>query len=170
MTHYFLPVLYSLLQILILAGIGFVLRRFAGWDQSIFSGISRLIVKVTLPVMFVSRMASMNRSDLISGAFFPFYTFIILGISFVLSFAASRLFQIPRESRRVYMALSSFSNVGYIPLALTDILASSIDGFGEFFGFPLPSLYIGSFIFTYSPMIWSLGSSMITGASGGIRL
>lgn len=170
MTNYILPVFYSLLQILILAGIGFYLRRYTKWNKEVFSGISQLIMKVTLPIMFISRMSSMNRSDLLSGAFFPFYTFLVLGISFFLSYLNARLFRIPKQSRRVYLALSSFGNVGYLPLALIDTFTMTIDGFGDFFTVSLPSLYIGSYLFTYSPLLWSLGSYMITGATGKIRI
>lgn len=170
MTQYFFPVLYSLLQILILAGIGFVLRRFIKWKQDIFSAVSQLIMKLTLPVMFLTRMASMDRADLVSGAFFPFYTFLVMGGSFLLSLLAFKLFRIPRQSAKVYIALSSFGNVGYIPLALIDIFAVSIAGFKEFFDMPLPSLYVGSYIFTYSPLLWSLGNYLVTGSGGKLRI
>ena len=169
MTQYFLPVLYSLLQIFLLAGIGFVLRRYAKWDKEVFSSISFLLVKITLPAMFITRMASLDRSDLISGAFFPFYTFAVLGFSFLLSVILANVFRIPKTSRRVYMALSSFGNVGYIPLALIDIFMVTIPGFRKYFGSTLPYLYIGSMLLTYSPLLWSLGNSLVTGATGKLR-
>jgi predicted permease len=170
MTQYFLPVFYSLLQIFILAGIGFVLRKYMKWKKEVFSGISQLIVNITLPAMFISRMSAMDRSDLISGAFFPFYTFLVFGISFLLSFVFAHLFRIPKDSRNTYLALSSFGNAGYIPLALIDIFIVTISGFKEYFQSPLPSLYIGAYLFTYSPILWSVGHYLVTGATGRLRI
>ncbi|QEN09489.1 hypothetical protein EXM22_16425 [Oceanispirochaeta crateris] len=169
MTQYFLPVLYSLIQIFLLGSIGFILRRHAHWNKDVFSSISLLLVKVTLPAMFITRMSSLNRSDLISGAFFPLYTFIVIGLSFLLSLFFARVFRIPKSSRKVYLALSSFGNAGYIPLALVDILMVTIPGFKEYFGSSLPYLYIGSFLLTYSPLLWSLGNSLVTGSTEKIR-
>lgn len=169
MTQYFFPILFSLLQILFLISVGFVLRRFAKWDNNVFAQISKLVVKITLPAMFISRISSISRSDLTSGAFFPFYTFIIVGVSLLFSLLFSRLFRIPHQSRKGYLALCIFSNVGYIPLALIDIFHVTILNFGNFFNLPLPSFYIGSFLFTYSPLLWSLGNYLITDSSSCLR-
>jgi malate permease and related proteins len=170
MSHFFLPVLYSLLQILILAGIGFVLRRYAKWDKSIFTAISKLLINITLPAMFLTRMSSLDRADLSSGILFPFYALIIIGISLLMGLILSQIFRIPKESRKVYLALCTFSNAGYIPLALFDIFDANIGRFGEFFNIPQPSLYIGSFIIIYSPFLWSIGNYFITGATGKFHL
>lgn len=170
MSHFFLPVLYSLLQILILAGIGFILRKFAKWDKNIFASISKLLINITLPAMFLTRMSSIDRADLASGALFPLYALILIGISFLLSLLLARIFRIPKKSRNVYMALCTFSNAGYIPLALFDIFNANMGRFGEFFNIPQPSLYIGSFIFMYSPLLWSVGNYLVTGATGRIHI
>ena len=170
MTQYFLPVLYSLLQILLLIGTGIYLRRFAGWNKEVFSGISQLIVKVTLPALFISRMSSMNRTDLISGAIFPFYALLIMGVSLFFALILFRLYSIPRPSKNAYLALSIFGNAGYIPLALFDIFQVTIPGFSEFFNGPLLSLYIGSYLFVFTPMVWTVGNCMLTGSTGEIRL
>lgn len=170
MSLYILPVFYSLLQILLLAGIGFVLRKYARWDSGVFSGISKLIVSIALPSMFIARMSALNRVDMKAGIIFPFYAVLIITLSLALSFILMKMTGIPREKRKAFIALSAFGNVGYIPLALIDIFEANLGNFGTFFSIPQPSLFIGSYLLVYSPVIWSFGNQLITGSSEKLQL
>ena len=64
------PVLYTILQLVVLAGIGFVLKRYAKWPDEFFQRLSRFLVTYALPLYLFSGIAQTNIHDLQTAGLF----------------------------------------------------------------------------------------------------
>ena len=67
------------------------------------------------------------------------------------------------QERRTGIAMASFGNSGMIPLTITELLPLSLPLFAEKIGVGEASLFVGAYILAEVPIIWSLGSFLITG-------
>lgn len=56
----FLPVIYTLLQILSIMLVGFVLAVSGRWGRSFFQQLSRFLVRVALPVHFFVKLSQIT--------------------------------------------------------------------------------------------------------------
>ncbi|ULQ59868.1 AEC family transporter [Brucepastera parasyntrophica] len=110
-----MPVLFQILALFILMGVGFVTGKLRILDQGTTKGLSRLIIKTSLPALiFMSFQKPFSRelfgeamaTLLTSGLF---YAGIIL-----LSLAAVKLLRVSKEQSGVYAFTLSFSNAAFI--------------------------------------------------------
>jgi hypothetical protein len=165
-----LAVLYTMLQLVVLAGLGVFLRRGLGWPPAFFRRLSRLFVRVVLPVYFFVRMARVDL-DVLSGALvFPLAAIAFVLISLGLSTAAFTLLGMRGAERRSAVAMGSFGNSGYIPITITEIFPLTYPLIAEVIDPNIALVYIGTYVFAYSPLLWSLGNFIITGSGTRLRL
>ncbi len=158
-----LAVFYTLLQLLLLLALGFGLARFRGYPRVIFQGLNRLTLNVALPVYFFVSISGTSLSDIRSGWIFPIASACLIALSLALSAPLFRLLQFPEQDRRTGMALSTFGNSGYIPLALMEIFPLTLPALAGKFSPVTATVYIGAFLLVNSPIQWSLGNWLIAG-------
>ncbi len=154
---------FTLLQIIGLLAVGFIVGRRGSWERPFFQGLSRMMVRVTFPLYFFTRISQTDPADVRDSMLFPVAALLIIGLSLALSFAIFRLLPLPRRERRVGVALASFGNAGMIPLTLTELFPLTLPFFAGMFGIATPSLYVGTYLLAETPLIWSLGNYLTTG-------
>lgn len=170
MNTYFLPVFYTILQLLVLIGLGFVLRRFGKWGDSFFQSISTFLVKVVLPIYLFVRIAPGSIDDLKEAWVFPPASFVIIGVGVLFGFVVFRLLRLPELERKASIALSGFGNSGFIPLSMIEFFPLTLPVVGEVFGITTPLLFIGAYLLVQSVMLWSIGNYLIIGGDTKPRL
>lgn len=123
-SDYFLPVFYVVLQLLIIIGIGVVVRRSGRWADNFFQGLSRLVVRVALPFYFIVRVSRTDLSQIRTMLLMPVSAVIVVGIGFVLSLILFAGLPFRGSDRRAGIAMATFGNSGYLPLAIAEIVPS----------------------------------------------
>jgi predicted permease len=158
-----LAVLYALLQLLFLSGLGFFLSRLRSWPRELFHGFNRFVASVALPLSFFTSISRTDPASLRSSWIFPLIALasIILGLAF--SAPVFGLLGFSTDDRRAGTGLSTFGNSGYLPLALMEILPLSLPALSQRFGFSIAPLYIGTYLMVYSPTLWTLGNWLVAG-------
>jgi predicted permease len=172
-SDYFLPVFYVVLQLLIIIGIGFVVRRSGKWADSFFTGLSRLVVRVALPFYFIVRVSRTDLSQFRSMLLMPVSAVVVVGAGFVVSLILFRFLPFQGSDRRAGIAMSTFGNSGFLPLAIAEIVPLSVPLVGERFGLEFPAILVAAYLFIQSPILWSAGRYIVTksdGDSSGIRI
>ncbi len=158
-----LAVLYALLQLLFLSGLGFLLGRLRGWPREIFHGFNRFVATVALPVSFFASIAQTDPAAIREGWIFPLLAAAVILVGLGLSAGILALVPASGEERRAGMGLATFGNSGYLPIALMGILPVTLPGLAERFGFADATMYIGIYLLVNSPALWSLGNWLVAG-------
>ncbi len=166
----FIPVFYTLLQLLFLLALGYYLARFRGWEGDFFKKLSRFIVKVALPIYFFVRISRTNLDDVKRGIFLPLLAIILTMIGLMVSIPIFRFLKMNKQEKRVGIGMSSFGNSGYIPLTLIEIFPFTLPIIAEKFNVEVSSLYVGIYLLVQSPLLWSVGNFLVTSSGKRIRL
>lgn len=166
MENFFVPVFYTILQIITLLALGFASRRFLKLPKELFSGIAGFIAKVGLPILFFARLSTTNMQSVIEGWLLPFLCIVINGISLGVPFIISRFTGYSQHHKRLITALAGFGNSGFMPLTLADLLAAGIPLVAMHFNPDQATLYIGLFLLVQSPLLWSIGNFLVSGKTG----
>ena len=159
----FLPVVYTLLQILSIMLIGFVVAGTGQWSKTFFQRLSGLMVRVALPIYFFTKVSQSNPDDIRKSLLFPFAAVVIIALNLVCSSLAFRFFPKLTPLKRVGIALAAFGNSGMIPLTLIELLPLTLPVVAETFGTTAPLLYVGTYLLVFSPLLWSVGNFLVTG-------
>ncbi|MFP4383400.1 MAG: AEC family transporter [Spirochaetia bacterium] len=171
MARFFIPSLYIVLQITVVAALGFFLRRSKGrWGGDFFSSFSAMVVKVTLPIYFFVKFSQASLEDLKSAWMFPLAGPVIPLVGMGLSLIVLTLFRLRGNERRTAAAIGSFGNSGYIPITIVELLPLALPAVAASFGTDLPLLFIGSYLLTHSPLLWSFGRYLVTGSADKPKL
>lgn len=173
MSGYFLPVFYSVLQLLIIMLIGFVVRKSGKWADNFFAGLSRLVVRVALPLYFIVRVSRTDLSQLRTMLIMPVSAVVVVGAGLLISLGLFTLLPFEGGDRRAGIAMSTFGNSGYMPLALAEIVPVTVPLLGERIGLEFPPVLIAAYLVLQSPILWSVGRSIMTRSDtdhGRIRL
>jgi malate permease and related proteins len=170
MKTYFLPVFYTILQLIVLIGIGFFLRKFGKFSDTFFSGISSFLVKVILPVYLFVRIAPGSVEDLKRAWIFPLSAVFIVAIGLFFGFIFFRITRLPSLERKAAVALAAFGNSGFIPLSMVEFFPLTLPVIAELFGITTPLLFVGAYLLVQSALLWSVGNYLILGKEKKIRL
>lgn len=157
----FLPVIYTLLQILSIMLVGFVLAVSGRWGRSFFQQLSRFLVRVALPVHFFVKLSQITPDAIRGSLLFPGTAVVIIGLSIGCGALVFRLASQDAAATRVGIAQSTFGNAGMIPLTLIEIFPLTVPLIGERFGTTLPSLYVATYLLVSSPLMWTIGNFLI---------
>jgi hypothetical protein len=160
---YFVPVFYTMLQIIVLLAVGFALRKLDRLSSRFFQDLGRFMVRVALPVYFFVRLAQTRIEDVRQGLVFPPIAIAVIGIALVFSLLLVRLTPFRDAERRGALALCSFGNAGYVPLSLVEIFPVTLPMIAERFGTSTPTLFIGTYLLAHSPVLWAAGNYLISG-------
>ena len=163
MRHFFLPVFYTVLQLLILMAVGFVLRRYAGWKESFFITLNRFIRNILLPVYIFIAISGADVESLRRAWIFPVAAVIIIAAGLLFSWPLFRLLPFDRQDRRAGIAFSTFGNSGYMPISIIEFLPVTLPFISRIFGVETPLLFVGAYLIPMTPLLWSMGNYLISG-------
>jgi len=166
----FQPVLYTILQLVILAGIGFVLKRFMGWPEEFFRRLSKFLVTYALPLYLFAGIAHTKRDQLLHAGWFPLFAVVLLSLGLGVSTLLFTAFRFRGADKRAGIALGTFGNAAYLPLAVISIFQLTVPTLADRLGGNTPALYVGAFLLTFSPLLWTAGNFILTRGSRTFRL
>jgi hypothetical protein len=108
----------AVLQILVLAGVGYFLRKKAVISDTGCDAISRLVIDVTLPLLiFTQLVRDFNVAVYPDWWIFPILSFTVTVVGLVVGFVFT-IFVGPWKKKLQFLNLVTFQNSGYLPLAL----------------------------------------------------
>jgi malate permease and related proteins len=157
------PVLYTLLQLVVPAALGFTAGRRGSFSESFYRELSRMVVHIAFPLYFFSRIASTDPAAVREAILFPPAAVLIILSSLLFSGIIFHFLPGTLQERRTGIALASFGNSGMIPLTITELLPLSMPLFAERIGAGEASLFVGAYLLAEVPIIWSLGNFLVTG-------
>lgn len=163
------PVLYTILQLVVLAALGYVLKRFLHWPAEFFKQLSRFLVTYALPLYLFAGIAEMKTGELSSARLFPLYALLIVLVALACSWLLFGLFRFRGIEKRAGIAFSSFGNGAYIPLTVIAIFQLTAPHLAKRLGGSSPSLYVGAYLLVFSPILWSAGKVLLTHRGQKIR-
>ena len=158
-----LPVLYTVLQIVARAALGYALTRFWGWSHGFFQRLSRFLVNVVMPIYFFARISRTDLSDLRAGFFFPLVAMLVISLGLLAGSIVSSVVGLKGKEKRAAVALASFGNSGIVPLMLIESLPATLPQVADKFGTLTPTMFVGAYLLFQSPALWSLGNYLVGG-------
>lgn len=164
------PVLYTILQLIVLAGIGFALKRWRKWPDEFFRRLSKFLVTYALPLYLFTGISHTSTDELKASGLLPLFALALIGLGLGLSFLLFTVFRVRGNDRRAGIALSTFGNAAYLPLSVIAIFQLTVPQLADRLGGNRPSLYVGAFLLTFSPLLWTAGNLLLTRGEGGFRL
>lgn len=146
----------AIIQVLLLAGIGFFLIKKKIINEEGLNTLSKLLVEVTLPVLiFCQLIKSFSFSIYPNWWIFPLISMAIALIG--LGIAAIFLRMVKDKEKKIqFLSLVSFQNSGYLPLALISTLpirGSALDTI---------LIYLFLFLLGFNLVLWSVGVYVLT--------
>lgn len=161
----FISVVHTMLQILVIMGFGFFLRKRNILPQKFFAYISTFLIKGTLPIYMFSKVIETDRDALAGTWLFPISAVLIIAVGVLLAFVVFTLLPFKGKEKRAGLAMSTFGNSAYIPLTLIEIFPLTMPLVIERYGTAVPALYVGTYVLVFSPLLWTFGHYLITGKS-----
>jgi predicted permease len=108
----------AILQIFLLAALGFLLRKKGILEETGLTSLSQIVVEVTLPALiFCQLVRDFSFSLYPQWWVFPILSLAVCLAGFLLGLPFSGLLG-SRQKRWQFLSLVSFQNSGYLPLAL----------------------------------------------------
>lgn len=122
----FLTSVSSVVEIVLIMALGYILRRNGWFGDTFGSNIASLITKIALPAsIFMSVMKYLSRDKLASlgiGIIFPALAVVI---SYLLAFAAVKIFRIRKGRRGIFINAVANANTIFIGMPLNNTLFGS---------------------------------------------
>jgi predicted permease len=169
MLPYFIPVIFGVLQFVGMALVGWGLRASNRFSTRFFNELSAFMLDVALPFYYFSRLSRANLDQVRSSAFFPAAALVLylgmLGITWI--YFSARGY--PAREKRPAMAMGTFGNSGFMALFMAELFPAMIPALQSRFGVTTPLLYIGTFVLVTSPLLWAVGTYLVTGTTGRPR-
>jgi len=151
----FKTICLAVVQIMILSGIGFFLVRRNLLDELGLGVLSRLLIKVMLPILIFSRFVGDFSFALYPDWWiFPVLSFIITGLAWLVGKFFLRFIH-GEDHKRQFLSLICFQNSGYLPLALIASLLP-VKAANQMF------IYIFLFMMGFDLLMWSAGSHLLS--------
>ncbi len=167
--EYLIPAFYTSLQIMVLIGLGFAVRRLNLIPESFHKAVSGFLVNVALPLYFFTKLGKTDLAFFRDGLFMPAASLVILALSLGMASLVFRFLPLSLGEKRAGMAMASFGNSGYLPLSFVEILPLTMPGIAERFGLDQAPLFIGAYLFANSPLLWTVGNFLITRSGTAIK-
>lgn len=165
-----LPVFYTLLQLFVLALIGFALVRLLKYPRRFFRHLSAFTANIALPVYFFVSVSRTDPADVAAGWIFLPASVAVIAAGVAFGWVSSRLCGLDVDERRAAMGLAAFGNSGYVPLTLMEIFPLTLPAVAGMFPARTASLYVGIYLLVYSPALWTLGNYLVTGSGKKLRI
>jgi len=140
----------AVVQIIVLAAIGYFLVKRHILDDAGLSTISRMVVEITLPLqIFCQLVKDFNFRQYSGWWIFPLLSIAITLGGFLVGSLFINFIRGP-EHKKQFLSLIAFQNSGYLPLALITSLLPG-DKAGQML------IYLFLFLFGFNLTIWSFG-------------
>ncbi len=111
------------IQIFIMIGVGYILRRRNVIDGQIKTGLNTLLMKVVLPFNILSSANSAYSSEISKSLLITaIFSFIYYTVSIFAGIAIGKAAKMEESRKRVFVTMSSFANVGFLGIPLTEAL------------------------------------------------
>jgi len=171
-----LPIIFAVLKVAAVAGIGFLLAKRAILHDSATSDISDLVIKLAVPCLVFANaaggfvgMSSMEATALIIAG--P----AVIGAGYVCAIVLAKVCRVEIPYRKAVVAASAFQNSAYLPIAVSTAvapLAVQLAGFPSMTASAAAGaavVCISLFGVLYSPIFWGIGLAWITDDGGEKR-
>lgn len=147
-------VFYQLVIFVIYGAIGVAAVKGGILDEAGLHAVSRVVIKVTLPVMlFTNTVSGVTRESLLESLPVTGATAVMYLLLALLCWGMSRAFGLRGDKASVFMASTMFGNVGFIGIPIIAML------------FPERGmLYIAAFTIVDQLLMWTLGITLLTPA------
>ncbi len=148
----FMIVLNQLIKFLILILVGMGAVKWHVLDEKGLQGVSRLIVKIILPVfIFTNTITGATRTELLESWIAIPLSALLYAMWMVTGFLLRKLFQKTGDRGNILQAVFSFSNVGFIGIPLISEL------------FPEKGMiYMALFTIVDQLILWTYGAALTT--------
>ena len=163
---YFIPVLYAVIQLVILTFIGYFLRSRNRLSTEFFNQLNEFLAQIAIPLYYFSKVSRTNINDILTSLLFPFAVIILVTVSLSISWGYLSAVGYRGKLKQTGMAMGTFGNSGFLPLFLIELFPATIPGFGEHFKTTTALLYQGSCILIGSPVLWGGGNYLCAGYTG----
>ena len=146
----------AVMQVLLLAGVGFFLVKKNIINEDGLNVLSRLLVEVTMPVLiFCQLIKGFSFSIYPNWWIFPLISIVITLAGF--GVGAAFLKVIKEKGKKIqFLSLVSFQNSGYLPMALITTLPIKAGMADTLF------IYLFLFLLGFNLVIWSVGVYLLT--------
>ncbi len=162
MDNIFTAFLGSLISLVLCMAVGFICRKARILDDKLTSGLSSLLVKVTLPCsIFISMMRPFSQTLLLESLASFFLSLVIFLAGGLLGIGLARVMKANKSERQVWMFALIFANVGYMGLPVTEAV----------FGYDA-MIYTSMTNVSFNLLLFTVGIKIFTGKSaegGGMR-
>jgi len=107
----------AVLSILLMTFVGYLLAHKGWFDENTSKLLSKLVVNVSLPALMISNITStFTKEDLINAGAGIVIPFLVIGLSYAISMAVSRLLKIDKKRRGIFQSMFALSNTIFIGL------------------------------------------------------
>lgn len=170
MLAYYPPAAFSMLQLVLIAAIGFILVRLKKVDDRIIRILSTFLINIALPCWLFSKLIVTRREDLLSSLLFPVAGIIVIATGLFLGFLLFAGMKYTASVKRSGTALCGMGNSGYLPLSISETLPVALPVIVGVLPDETAALYIGMYLVTMNPILWTLGNWLVTGGVGKPRV
>lgn len=153
-----LTIVYQILMMLMIAGVGLLLRKKNIMDVPVIKGINTLVLKIAMPALAI--MVTQKDADAALRASFLRILPIVLVLIFitgVVVYAFARK-MLPEKRVAAYTALSAMPNVGYMGVPIVQAV------FGD-----QGTLLLGAYIIGFNALMFTLFQAMYAGSSFRVK-
>lgn len=145
----------AVVQIFLLAAIGYFLVKKTILGEDGLDSLSRLVIEITLPIMiFCQLLRDFSFSIYPDWWIFPLLSIVITIAGLLLGFLFSGFIN-GQQHRLQFLSLVGFQNSGYLPLALAAALLPKEKADTLF-------IYLFLFLLGFNLVMWSVGVYMLT--------
>ena len=155
------PGIYTSLQLLVLVAIGYAARKLNIIREGFSQTVSRFLVKIALPVYFFASFSAVDLSVIVDGVWVLVAGVFIFSIGLAAGWLVFLVVPAERKEKRAGIAMAGMGNSGYMPLTILQLLPVSIPFMAERFHAKEAAVYVGVYLLLSSPLLWSVGNSLI---------
>ncbi len=147
-------VIYQVLILAILIGVGFFAVRIRLISMEMKDGLSQLIFKLTLPLLIFTKLSELHFDKvlIINGLWYFLLVYLAFLLIFGVALLSVRLFHFKNGETRVFLAHSLFGNIVFLGFPLMDALFPGGKGI----------LYATLYHLVSSTLLWTLGVFLLS--------
>ena len=139
--------------------LGYVAYKIRLINDENTDNMSVILTRVILPLMIGTSIGGGNRNDVFGVGAFLLCSFIVYGISFILSFGCAKVMKVEKPLDRVHVAVSAYSNSGFFAAPIT------IAMFGD-----IAALAFAAYTIADAVCVWTFAPTLMDPNANGINI